>query len=137
MLPKMGTLLVTQQTTLFRYLLQVPHLTRQRCIYVTELSSSQAEGRRSTLSILFYLSVSSSHSKSTGFVYFTLVMSSSETPCHSVVFEDSTEYPSMQELRTGLEKGTDKVKIETLRRILVSTINGNPQVSLESNAITL
>jgi coatomer subunit beta len=51
-----------------------------------------------------------------------------------VVFEDNTEYPSTQELRAGLEKGSDEVKIDTLRRILVSTINGNPQVRLDDHA---
>ncbi|TFK67569.1 Coatomer, beta subunit [Pluteus cervinus] len=57
-------------------------------------------------------------------------MSSSETPCYTVVFESSAEYPSASELRQGLEKGTDEVKIETLRKIIVSTINGNPQPNL-------
>jgi hypothetical protein len=55
-------------------------------------------------------------------------MSSSESPCYTVIFESSTESSSSQELRAGLEKGSDEVKIDTLRKILVSTINGNPQV---------
>lgn len=55
--------------------------------------------------------------------------SSAETSCYTVVFEDTTESPSTQELRASLEKGTDDVKIDTLRRIIVATINGNPQVS--------
>jgi coatomer subunit beta len=57
---------------------------------------------------------------------------SSEAPCYTVVFESSSESPSTQELKAGLEKGSDEVKIDTLRKILVSTINGNPQVSLLS-----
>ena len=57
---------------------------------------------------------------------------SSETSCYTVVFEDSTESPSTQELRASLEKGTDEVKIDTLRRIIISTINGNAQVSAHS-----
>lgn len=54
--------------------------------------------------------------------------SSSETSCYTVVFEDSSESPSTQELRASLEKGTDEAKIDTLRRIIVSTINGNAHV---------
>jgi coatomer subunit beta len=57
-------------------------------------------------------------------------MSSPEASCYTVVFEDNAESASTQELKAGLEKGTDEVKIDTLRRIIVSTINGNPQVRL-------
>ena len=56
-------------------------------------------------------------------------MSSSDSSCYTVVFESSAEYPSASELRSGLEKGSDEVKIDTLRKIIVSTINGNSQVS--------
>lgn len=56
-------------------------------------------------------------------------MSSSDSSCYTVVFESSAEYPSAAELRSGLEKGSDEVKIDTLRKIIISTINGNPQVS--------
>ena len=56
-------------------------------------------------------------------------MSSSDTSCYTVVFESGAEYPSASELRSCLEKGSDEVKIDTLRRIILSTINGNPQVS--------
>jgi coatomer subunit beta len=34
-----------------------------------------------------------------------------------------------QDLRAALEKGTDELKLDTLRRIIVSTLNGQPQVS--------
>jgi coatomer subunit beta len=47
-----------------------------------------------------------------------------------VVFESGAEYPSAAELRSCLEKGSDEVKIDTLRRIILSTINGNPQPTL-------
>jgi len=57
-------------------------------------------------------------------------MSSSDSSCYTVVFESAAEYPSAAELRSGLEKGSDEVKIDTLRKIIVSTINGNPQVSV-------
>jgi len=56
-------------------------------------------------------------------------MSSADSSCYTVVFESSAEYPSASELRAGLEKGSDEVKIDTLRKIIISTINGNPQVS--------
>jgi coatomer subunit beta len=62
-------------------------------------------------------------------VGFTYIMTSLDSSCHVVVFESSAEYPSATELRSGLEKGSDEVKIDTLRKIIVSTINGNPQVS--------
>jgi len=57
-------------------------------------------------------------------------MSSSDSSCYTVVFESAAEYPSAAELRSGLEKGSDEVKIDTLRKIIVSTINGNPQPTL-------
>ncbi|ESK83897.1 coatomer subunit beta [Moniliophthora roreri MCA 2997] len=57
-------------------------------------------------------------------------MTSSDLSCYTVVFESSIEYPSASELRQALEKGSDEVKIDTLRKIIVSTINGNPQPTL-------
>ncbi|KAF8131427.1 adaptin N terminal region-domain-containing protein [Boletus edulis] len=53
-----------------------------------------------------------------------------ESPCYTVVFEDTAETPSTQELRSALEKGSDEDKLDTLRRIIVATINGNPQPTL-------
>jgi len=38
--------------------------------------------------------------------------------------------PSTQDLRIALEKGTDELKLDTLRRIVVSTLNGQPQPTL-------
>lgn len=35
-----------------------------------------------------------------------------------------------QDLRAALEKGTDELKLDTLRRIIVSTLNGQPQPAL-------
>ena len=55
-------------------------------------------------------------------------MSSQEAACYTVVYEDSSESPSIQDLRNALQKGSDEVKIETLRKIIVLTINGNAQV---------
>ena len=61
---------------------------------------------------------------------------STETSCYTVLSDDGTEMPSMQELRQGLEKGTDEVKIETLRQIVVATINGTQMVVTTSYNIT-
>ena len=55
-------------------------------------------------------------------------MTSSEASCYTIVFEDSSETPSTQELRSALQKGSDEVKLDTLRKIIVTTINGNHQV---------
>jgi coatomer subunit beta len=55
-------------------------------------------------------------------------MASAEAPCYTVVTEDNTETPSTQDLRSALQKGSDEVKLDTLRKIIVSTINGNSQV---------
>lgn len=68
---------------------------------------------------------------STSILYLRLVpdMSNQEAFCYTVVYEDSSESPSTQDLRTALQKGTDDVKLDTLRKIIVSTINGNPQAS--------
>ncbi|KZT30989.1 coatomer protein [Neolentinus lepideus HHB14362 ss-1] len=57
-------------------------------------------------------------------------MSSAEATCYTIVHEDFTESPTTQELRNALQKGSDEVKLETLRRIITSTINGNPQPQL-------
>ncbi len=54
--------------------------------------------------------------------------SSSDSSCYTLVFEDPSETPTTQELRTALQKGSDEVKLDTLRKIIVSTINGNAQV---------
>ncbi|TCD70107.1 coatomer subunit beta [Steccherinum ochraceum] len=57
-------------------------------------------------------------------------MSSSEASCYTVVSEDNSETPSTQDLRSALQKGSDEVKVDTLRKIIVSTINGNAQPTL-------
>lgn len=56
-------------------------------------------------------------------------MSSSDSICFTVVFEDPSELPTTQELRTALQKGTDEVKIDTLRKIVIATLNGSAHVS--------
>ncbi|CAE6454476.1 unnamed protein product [Rhizoctonia solani] len=54
----------------------------------------------------------------------------SEQTCYTVVREDTSEGPTSQELRNSLQKGTDEAKLETLRTIIVSTLNGNPHPTL-------
>ncbi|GAB1525681.1 coatomer subunit beta [Rhizoctonia solani] len=49
-----------------------------------------------------------------------------EQTCYTVVREDTSEGPTSQELRNALQKGTDETKLETLRTIIISTLNGNP-----------
>ena len=61
-------------------------------------------------------------------------MASADAPCYTLVNEDSSEAPTTQELRSALQKGSDEVKLDTLRKIIVSTINGNPQVCLTGYA---
>ena len=55
-------------------------------------------------------------------------MSIQEPACYTVVYEDSSESLSTQDLRNALQKGSDEVKIDTLRKIIVLTISGNTQV---------
>ena len=57
-------------------------------------------------------------------------MSTQEAACYTVVYEDSSESLSTQDLRNALQKGSDEVKIDTLRKIIVLTISGNAQVRL-------
>ncbi|OCH95747.1 coatomer protein [Obba rivulosa] len=57
-------------------------------------------------------------------------MASVDAPCYTIVYEDSSESPSTSDLRSALQKGSDEVKLDTLRKIIVSTINGNPQPQL-------
>ncbi|TRM64190.1 adaptin N terminal region-domain-containing protein [Schizophyllum amplum] len=53
-----------------------------------------------------------------------------DAPCYTVVNELVGEYPSASDLRASLQKGSDEAKIDTLKKIIVSTINGNPQPTL-------
>lgn len=62
-------------------------------------------------------------------LYFLKMSASCYTLVASSSGSGSTEYPSAQELRSSLEKGSDEVKLETLRKIIVSTVNGVDQAS--------
>lgn len=50
---------------------------------------------------------------------------------YSLVHQDNlSDVPSMSELRTQLEKGTDDSKCETMKRILTIMLNGDPMPQL-------
>ena len=55
-------------------------------------------------------------------------MASADANAFTIVFDDSGEMSSAQELRQALEKGSDELKLDTLRKIIVGTLNGNAQV---------
>ncbi|WWC95784.1 hypothetical protein V866_002650 [Kwoniella sp. B9012] len=50
--------------------------------------------------------------------------------CYTIVHDDLIDAPSSQDLRNALQKGSDDVKLETMRRIIVSTLNGQGHPSL-------
>lgn len=54
-------------------------------------------------------------------------MDSSATS-YTIIHDDLLDAPSSQDLRNALQKGSDEVKLETLRRIIVSTLNGQSHV---------
>ncbi|KAK2626607.1 hypothetical protein QTJ16_003782 [Diplocarpon rosae] len=50
---------------------------------------------------------------------------------YSLVHQDNAaDVPSMSDLRTQLEKGTDESKVETMKRILTVMLNGDPMPQL-------
>ncbi|KAI9751801.1 MAG: hypothetical protein M4579_005887 [Chaenotheca gracillima] len=50
---------------------------------------------------------------------------------YSLVHQDNAaDQPSLQELKTQLEKGTDDSKVETMKRILTVMLNGDPMPQL-------
>ncbi|KAI9814445.1 MAG: coatomer subunit beta [Pycnora praestabilis] len=50
---------------------------------------------------------------------------------YSLVHQDNTaDQPSIQDLKTQLEKGTDDSKVETMKRILTVMLNGDPMPQL-------
>ena len=53
-------------------------------------------------------------------------MSFLETSYSMVKDSASDGTPTMSELRTQLEKGTDESKVETMKRILTIMLNGDP-----------
>ena len=50
---------------------------------------------------------------------------------YSVVHQDNAaDQPTLQELRTQLEKGTDETKVDTMKRILTIMLNGDAMPQL-------
>ena len=50
---------------------------------------------------------------------------------YSIVHQDNAaDQPTLQELRTQLEKGTDDTKIGTMKNILTVMLNGDPMPQL-------
>ena len=57
----------------------------------------------------------------------SIAMNPSST-CYTIVHDDLLDAPTSQELRNALQKGSDEVKLETMRRIIVGTLNGQSHV---------
>lgn len=57
-------------------------------------------------------------------------MSFLENSFSMVHMDNAADVPSMSELRTQLEKGTDESKVETMKRILTIMLNGDPMPQL-------
>ncbi|OWZ37844.1 coatomer beta subunit [Cryptococcus neoformans c45] len=51
-------------------------------------------------------------------------------PCYTIVHDDLLDSPSTNDLRNALQKGSDEVKLETMRTIIVGTLNGQSYASL-------
>ena len=50
---------------------------------------------------------------------------------HSLVHVDNAaDQPSQQDLKTQLEKGSDEIKVEAMKKILVIMLNGDPMPGL-------
>ncbi|ORX92698.1 Coatomer, beta subunit [Basidiobolus meristosporus CBS 931.73] len=48
-------------------------------------------------------------------------------PCYTVICTDDTsDQLSIQEFKSAFEKGSDEVKIETMRKLLITMLNGDP-----------
>ena len=60
-----------------------------------------------------------------------LIMATFMEHAYSLVHQDNTaDQPTLQELKTHLEKGSDESKAETMKRILTIMLNGDPMPSL-------
>jgi len=52
--------------------------------------------------------------------------------CYTIIHDDLVDTPTSQDLRNALQKGSDEVKLETMRRIIVGTLNGQSHVSRQA-----
>ncbi|KAG8996714.1 coatomer subunit beta [Tulasnella sp. JGI-2019a] len=57
-------------------------------------------------------------------------MSSPDSISFTFVTDDGSEVPSIQDFRNALQKGTDEVKCDTIKKIIMATLNGSPQPQL-------
>ncbi|OZJ02582.1 hypothetical protein BZG36_04188 [Bifiguratus adelaidae] len=56
--------------------------------------------------------------------------------CYTVIHhDDSTEQMSVQDFRNALEKGSEDVKIETMKKVLATMLNGDPMPQLLMHVI--
>ncbi|TIC05155.1 Coatomer, beta subunit [Wallemia mellicola] len=63
-------------------------------------------------------------------VILVILPSSMEVPSYTLINYEITEIPTTQELRQGLEKGSDQIKLDTLKKIILLTLNGQSQPDL-------
>ncbi|CAG8532070.1 11588_t:CDS:10 [Diversispora eburnea] len=51
----------------------------------------------------------------------------SNEACYTIIHQDDNlDQPSLQELKTALEKGSEEAKVETMKKLLVTMLNGDP-----------
>ncbi len=56
--------------------------------------------------------------------------------CYTLVCpDDATEAPSLQEFQRAFEKGSDETRIETMKKLLVIMLNGDPMEKLLMHVI--
>ncbi|RUP49758.1 adaptin N terminal region-domain-containing protein [Jimgerdemannia flammicorona] len=56
--------------------------------------------------------------------------------CYTIIHQDdTTDQPSLQEFKTSFEKGSDEAKIETMKKLLITMLNGDPMNQLLMHVI--
>lgn len=51
--------------------------------------------------------------------------------CYTLVHQDdATEQPTLQDFQRALEKGSDEVRIQTMQKLLIIMLNGDPMEKL-------
>lgn len=61
-------------------------------------------------------------------IHITQPTMATNAPCYTIVHDDLLESSSINDLRNALQKGSDEVKLETMRTIIVGTLNGQNYV---------
>ena len=90
---------------------------------------SKLSRRRQTLELAYSRSTCDMSGDKAGTSGANTSNNASNNLSFTLVAEDVDAMATSQDLRAALEKGTDEVKYETLRRIIISTLNGQPHVS--------